>query len=125
MAGIVAQFTKANWERLKRQSRYLPPDKSVYFIPPFDERFDPERHNVFMRRKVAFEKMHKQVKCVHAVQDACSVLFTSLSPLTARASKEACDLCAPPPSPSLCKMHGEMEKHTRFAAPQGIDSGSG
>ncbi len=61
MAGIVAQFTKANWERLKRQQRYLPPDKSVYFIPPFDPAFDPERHNVFARRKAQFERMHRQV----------------------------------------------------------------
>ncbi len=61
MAGIVAQFTKANWERLQRRQKYLPADKSAYFLPPFDDRFRPDRHNVFLRRKQAFERMHKQV----------------------------------------------------------------
>ncbi len=63
MAGIVAQITKANWERKQRSRRFLPPDKSVYFIPPFDPAFDPKRHNVFIRRKTNFEEMHKRVKC--------------------------------------------------------------
>ena len=35
MAGIVAQLTKANWERKKNRGKHIPADKSVFNIPPY------------------------------------------------------------------------------------------
>ena len=62
MAGIVAQITKANWERKQKRRKYLSPDKCAYYLPPFDARFDPVKHNVFVRRKAEFEGQHKRVR---------------------------------------------------------------
>jgi len=53
MAGIVAQLTKANWERKKRRVHYLGNDKCTYTLPPFDDHFDPLKHNNYTRRKAA------------------------------------------------------------------------
>ena len=38
MAAIVAQITKANWERKQNRKHYVNTEKCVYFIPPFDDR---------------------------------------------------------------------------------------
>jgi hypothetical protein len=51
MAAIVAQITKANWERKKKRRKYVANDKCVYYLPPFDECFHPEKHNVYLRRR--------------------------------------------------------------------------
>ena len=59
MAGIVAQITKANWERKKNRIKHLNPDKCAYFLPPFDPCFDPKKHNVYMKRKALREKLEQ------------------------------------------------------------------
>ena len=51
MAGIVAQITKANWERKKNRSKHISADKSNYYIAPFDASYDPEKHNNYVKRK--------------------------------------------------------------------------
>ena len=61
MAAIVAQITKANWERKKKRKGYFPAEKSVYELPPFDERFQPGKHNLFFARKTDYIKRHKEV----------------------------------------------------------------
>ncbi|XP_059084938.1 uncharacterized protein LOC131881956 [Tigriopus californicus] len=69
MAGIVAQITKANWERKKRQTKYLPPDKSVYFIPAYEDRFQPDKHNYYYRRKAVYEMNHQEEEMQQELQE--------------------------------------------------------
>ncbi len=64
MAAIVAQITKANWERKQNRKYYVNTEKSTYFIPPFDEHFDPVKHNVYMKRKAAYEKQHAREEAI-------------------------------------------------------------
>jgi hypothetical protein len=61
MAAIVAQITKANWERKKKRVKYVSVEKCVYQIPPFDATFDPKLHNVFQKRRDAYIKRHEKV----------------------------------------------------------------
>lgn len=62
MAAIVAQITKANWERQVKRRGYLPSDKSVYHLPAFDPCYRPEVHNVYLKRKLAFDRRHEKVR---------------------------------------------------------------
>ncbi len=51
MAAIIAQLTIANRKRKERGKYYLPADKCVYKLPPFDERFSAEKHNRYLINK--------------------------------------------------------------------------
>ena len=55
MAGIIAQMTRANRERTKRQKRRgkdIGTGKCVYEIAPFPEKYEPEV--VFVLKKYIF-----------------------------------------------------------------------
>lgn len=49
MAAIIAQLSYANRQRQKRRTKAVPPDKSIYELKPFDERFIPDVHNKYLR----------------------------------------------------------------------------
>ena len=55
MAAIIAQMSLANRERKKRLAergnKQIGPDKCVYHLPPFDQCYDPIKHNKYMKIK--------------------------------------------------------------------------
>ena len=62
MAAIIAQLSRANWERKKNKRRTVPPDKSVSILPAFDARFDPLVHNPYLRCKTVAEEKKRREK---------------------------------------------------------------
>ena len=62
MAAIIAQLSRANWERKKNARKSLPPDKSATFLPPFGDRFLPEVHNKFVRSKRLVKEKRRRDK---------------------------------------------------------------
>lgn len=56
MAAIIAQLTLAARKRKERKKYYIDADKCVYHIPPFDERFSPEKHNRYLINKALYEQ---------------------------------------------------------------------
>ena len=49
MAGIIAQLSRANWERKKNKKRQFPSDKCMTSIDPFGPTFEPSLHNHYLR----------------------------------------------------------------------------
>ena len=49
MAAIISQMAANKRARQKRGKRLVPPDKSVYTLPPFDPCFDPMLHNKYIK----------------------------------------------------------------------------
>ena len=49
MAAIISQMAANKRARLKNNKRIIPAEKCVYFLPPFDERFDPTVHNKYIK----------------------------------------------------------------------------
>jgi len=51
MAAIIARLSAANWARKQRNrdKRKIPPEKSNRILPPFDQCYDPEKHNRYLR----------------------------------------------------------------------------
>ena len=68
MAAIIAQLSNANRARQRRKHRHYPPDKSLYEIPPFDVRFEPELHNKYLRcKRILHEK--EQLEKLHFIHE--------------------------------------------------------
>lgn len=59
MAAIVSQLAAANRRRKEVQKVRISNDKSVYYLSPYDQRFEPAKHNAFVRNKVKFEEQDK------------------------------------------------------------------
>ena len=55
MAAIIAQLTLANRRRKKRGKYFLAAEKSNYALPPFDTRYDPDKHNRYLINKKVYE----------------------------------------------------------------------
>ena len=60
MAAIIARMALANRERKKRKAaigyRVIGPDKCVYKLQPFDQCYDPQKHNKYIRCKMQIEQ---------------------------------------------------------------------
>ena len=62
MAAIIAQLSRANRERKKNRVNLLPAEKSRVILMPFEQHFDPEKHNPYVRAKVQSQKRKREAK---------------------------------------------------------------
>ncbi|XP_059083857.1 uncharacterized protein LOC131881106 [Tigriopus californicus] len=66
MAAIIAQLSRANWERKKNKRKAIPPEKSTAYLPPFERTFLAEKHNKYVRCKLALIEKIKAEKLTFA-----------------------------------------------------------
>ena len=50
MAAIIAQISLQAAKRRRDTFKRIPIEKSNAFLPPFDQHFEPKKHNVFTKR---------------------------------------------------------------------------
>jgi len=67
MAAIIAQMTRANRERKKNKCFEIVIGKCMYEIGPFPERYEPEKHDKYLRAKKYLGVDREEVKILHRV----------------------------------------------------------
>ena len=50
MAAIIAQISLQAAKRRRETFKRIPIEKSNAILPPFDQHFEPKKHNVFTKR---------------------------------------------------------------------------